>query len=161
MGSGMGDGKGGTGNRNDGGKGGGEGMGKGMGIAGMILPRENELEAAVVEGLTLYPVEHLSEVAALLRGERVPETRGVDPQSLFRAAAVYAEDLQDVKGQEQVKRTLEIAAAGNHHLLMIGPPGSGKTMLARRPFRSPHHSISQPGLVGGGSVPQRGGISAL
>ena len=180
---------------NDGMGGDGSGGGRAEVVTGMILPRENELEAAVVEGLPLYPVEHLSEVAALLRGEHVPETRRVDPQSLFQQAAVYGEDLQDVKGQEQVKRTLEIAAAGNHHLLMIGPPGSGKTMLARRmstilpqlsfgealettrihsiagllepeqalvarrPFRSPHHSISQPGLVGGGSFPQPGEIS--
>ncbi|MEE8433609.1 MAG: YifB family Mg chelatase-like AAA ATPase, partial [bacterium] len=165
------------------------------GARGLILPRDNELEAAVVEGLELYPVETLEDVAALLRGERVPETRAVDPRSLFRQGAEHGEDLRDVKGQEQVKRTLEIAAAGNHHLLMIGPPGSGKTMLARRlgtilpalafeealettrihsiagllrpeealvarrPFRAPHHSISQPGLVGGGSVPQPGEIS--
>jgi magnesium chelatase family protein len=165
------------------------------GLEGLILPRENELEAAVVEGLHLYPVESLAQVVALLRGEWAPETRPVDPQALFRQSARYGEDLQDVKGQEQVKRALEIAAAGNHHLLMIGPPGSGKTMLARRlgtilpaisfeealettrihsiagllgpeqamvaqrPFRAPHHSISQPGLVGGGSLPQPGEIS--
>ena len=168
---------------------------KRAGLQGLVLPRDNELEAAVVQGLPLYPVETLLEVVALLRGERVPKTRAVDPQALFRQASVSEEDFQDVKGQEQVKRCLEIAAAGNHHLLMIGPPGSGKTMLARRlgtilpaisfeealestrihsiagllgpeqglvaqrPFRAPHHSISQAGLVGGGSVPQPGEIS--
>ncbi|MBI4083021.1 MAG: YifB family Mg chelatase-like AAA ATPase [Candidatus Lambdaproteobacteria bacterium] len=165
------------------------------GARGMILPRENELEAAVVAGLPLVPVGSLAEVVALLRGEWTPETRAVDPAALFREAATFAEDLQDVKGQEQVKRTLEIAAAGNHHLLMMGPPGSGKTMLAqrlstilptigfdealettqihsiagllgasqalvaRRPFRAPHHTVSQAGLVGGGSPPQPGEIS--
>ncbi|HEX9844352.1 MAG TPA: YifB family Mg chelatase-like AAA ATPase [bacterium] len=165
------------------------------GLEGLILPRDNELEAAVVEGLALYPVETLAQVVALLRGEWAPERRSVDPHALFQQSSRYGEDLQDVKGQEQVKRALEIAAAGNHHLLMMGPPGSGKTMLARRlssilpaisfeealettrihsiagllsaeramvaqrPFRSPHHSISQPGLVGGGSMPQPGEIS--
>jgi len=166
-----------------------------QGVAGLILPRENELEAAVVEGLNLLPVAHLGEVVELLQGEAAPQRRPVDPQALFAEAAAWAEDLQDVKGQEQVKRALEIAAAGNHHLLMMGPPGSGKTMLARRlgtilpaitfeealettqihsiagllgsaqalvarrPFRSPHHTISQSGLVGGGSIPQPGEIS--
>ena len=78
------------------------------------------------------PVDTLEDVVALLQGERVPKTHAVDPQALFRQAPVSGEDLQYVKGQEQVKRCLGIAAAGNHHLLMIGPPGSGKTLLARR-----------------------------
>ena len=166
-----------------------------LGSKALVLPRENELEAAVVEGLRLYPVQSLDEVVRLLRGEYVPATQPVDAAALFRAAQTYDEDLQDVKGQEQVKRALEIAAAGNHAMLMMGPPGSGKTMLARRlptilpeftfeealettqihsiagllgphrplvatrPFRSPHHSVSSAGLVGGGSVPQPGEIS--
>jgi magnesium chelatase family protein len=168
---------------------------KKLGVKGLILPRENEREAAVVEGLRLYPVETLEQVVRVLRGEFSPEPAPVDTRALFDNARQYDEDLQDVKGQEQVKRALEIAAAGNHHLLMIGPPGSGKTMLARRlptimpaisfdetlettrihsiagllhnghplvaqrPFRAPHHTISQAGLVGGGSIPQPGEIS--
>jgi magnesium chelatase family protein len=166
-----------------------------IGAKGLILPRDNELEAAVVDGLPLLPVETLADCVRILRGEWKPAVRAVDPRGLFRQAAVFDEDLQDVKGQEQVKRALEIAAAGNHHMLMMGPPGSGKTMLARRvatilpeigfeealettrihsiagllgsnrplvatrPFRAPHHTISSAGLVGGGSFPQPGEIS--
>ncbi len=166
-----------------------------LGVKSLVLPRENEAEAALVEGLALSPVESLDEVMNLLQGKSVPRVRPADPRALLRAQPATEEDLQDVKGQEQVKRALEIAAAGQHHLLMLGPPGSGKTMLARRlvtilpvlpfeealettqihsiaglltperplvtgrPFRSPHHSISSAGLVGGGSVPQPGEIS--
>jgi magnesium chelatase family protein len=166
-----------------------------LGAGALILPRDNELEAAVVDGLALLPVESLEECVRILRGPWRPQTRPVDPRALFRQAATFEEDLQDIKGQEQVKRALEIAAAGNHHMLMMGPPGSGKTMLARRlatilpeigfeealettqihsiagllgngrplvatrPFRAPHHTISSAGLVGGGSFPQPGEIS--
>ena len=166
-----------------------------MGVKGMILPRENELEAAVVSGLPLFPVDTLEDIVAYLKDGREPVVREVDIESLFAQRQDQGEDLTDVKGQEQAKRVLEIAAAGKHHLLMIGPPGSGKTMLARRlpsimppmtfdealettqihsiagqlaasqalvtqrPFRAPHHTISQAGLVGGGSIPQPGEIS--
>jgi magnesium chelatase family protein len=153
-----------------------------------VLPKENELEASIADGLTLYPIERLEEAVQLLRGEPVPARRQAQAAAWFAEGPESGEDLRDVKGQEQVKRDLEIAAAGNHHVLMLGPPGAGKTMLARRlatilprltfeealettrihsvagqlslerplvtqrPFRAPHHSISQAGLVGGGSV---------
>jgi magnesium chelatase family protein len=160
-----------------------------------VLHTENEPEAAVVPEIERVPVGTLQDVVCYLRGEAHYPASDINPHEVFTQQQRYAEDLQDVKGQEHVKRALEVAAAGNHNLLMLGPPGSGKTMLARRmvtilpppsfeealeitqihsiagllpsnqpliatrPFRAPHHTISQAGLAGGGSVPGPGEIS--
>jgi len=166
------------------------------GFKGIILPKDNAREAAIVSGLEVYGVENIADVITFLDDKKVLEATHVDPRAEFqRNINNYESDFSDVSGQSNIKRALEIAAAGGHNVILIGPPGSGKTMLAKRlptilpplslheslettkihsvagrlaateslmtvrPFRSPHHTISDVALVGGGANPQPGEIS--
>lgn len=166
------------------------------GFEGFILPKQNAREAAVVNNLDVYGVENIKEVIKFLNGECTLEKTEVDTRAEFYNNVHHSEfDFADVKGQESVKRALEVAAAGGHNIIMVGAPGSGKSMLskriptilppltlhealettkihsvvggvhgntsliAQRPFRSPHHTISDVALVGGGAYPQPGEIS--
>ena len=163
---------------------------------GLIVPRQNIREAAVVNRLDVYGMDNILDVARFLNGEGQFQPTVVDTRrEFYEQQSKFDLDFADVRGQESVKRAMEVAAAGGHNMIMIGPPGSGKSMMAKRlpsilpplslaeslettqihsiagklgrdmslisqrPFRAPHHTISQVALVGGGASPQPGEIS--
>lgn len=165
------------------------------GIKNVIVPEANAKEAAVVEGIHVFAVKSLPQATDLINSPESFATTAVDTRQMLCEAASYPVDLRDVRGQQSAKRALEVACAGGHNILFIGPPGAGKTMLAKRiptilppmtldeaiettrihsvagvlddsrglvgtrPYRSPHHTISDAGLIGGGAVPRPGEVS--
>ena len=167
-----------------------------QGFKGLIVPEENAREAAVVDGIDVFPVKTLPAAISFLEGDEPIAPLKVNAREIFETQSkTYDTDFKDVQGQENIKRALEIAAAGGHNVIMIGPPGAGKTMLAKRlptilppltlnealettkihsvagklsreigllttrPYRAPHHTVSDVALVGGGGNPQPGEIS--
>jgi magnesium chelatase family protein len=164
-------------------------------IPHLLVPYANAREAAVVDGVSVYPMRTLTEVVDFINGTRAVDAIQVQQDSPPEPSHPRSEDFRDVRGQFHAKRAIEVAMAGGHNMLMIGPPGSGKTMLAKRiatilppmgfeeslettrihsvtgvlpsesgliatrPFRAPHHTISDAGLVGGGSIPRPGEVS--
>ncbi len=168
---------------------------KKRGFKNVILPIDSVKEASIVDGIDVYGFNNLQEVVEFLNNEKTFSPVKSNLDEIFSEVNSYHLDFSDVKGQENVKRALEIAAAGSHNILMIGPPGSGKTMLAKRlpsilppltfdealettkihsisgilpkdkaliterPFRSPHHTVSDAALIGGGSIPKPGEVS--
>ena len=164
-------------------------------LSGLLIPQANAKEVAMIGGLDIYPVESLQQVIHFLNGKTIIPPFFYNAEEELEKQSQHMIDFSDVKGQEHVKRAIEVAAAGGHNIIMIGPPGSGKTMIAKRiptilpkmdleeslestkinsilglvndqmpivvtrPFRSPHHTISDAGLIGGGRIPKPGEVS--
>jgi len=165
------------------------------GIRNVVVPESNAREAAVVEGVQVFAVKSLPQAADMINAPESFQPISVDTSQMLTEASQYSVDMRDVRGQMSAKRALEVACAGGHNILLIGPPGAGKTMLAKRiptilppmsleeaiettrihsiaglleharglvgtrPFRSPHHTISDAGLIGGGAIPRPGEVS--
>jgi magnesium chelatase family protein len=167
---------------------------KAKGFKKVILPQENKTEGAIVDGIDVLPARNLKQVIDYLKGKTEIEPYRIDSQQLLnQGQTAYRVDFSEIKGQDNAKRALEIAAAGGHNVLMSGPPGSGKSMLAKafpsilpaltlnealeitkiysiagllkdnimthRPFRAPHHTLSNVSIIGGGTIPKPGEVS--